>query len=99
MENNKSCKLEPNGSFVLGNIAVHGQNCPALYQALCEAHFFVTDLNLYLDTHPCDQKAIALFQEACQQYKCCKEAFEKACFPVNPCGSCQDDYWNWLCGF
>lgn len=75
------------------------RSCAALNQALCEAHFFVTELNLYLDTHPNDKKALEMFHEACCQYKCCKEAFEDACYPVNPCGAKCADEWDWLCGF
>ena len=48
--------------------------------------------------HPDDEAALAMFREACRQYQCCKEAFEESCFPLNPCGSCAKESWDWLDG-
>ena len=73
-------------------------SCSQLLQSLDEAAFFALDLNLYLDTHPDDEAALAMFREACRQYQCCKEAFEESCFPLNPCGSCAKESWDWLDG-
>lgn len=75
------------------------QNCSQLYDKVCEAHFFLHDLQLYLDTHPCDEAALEMFREACKQYEACYEAFEKCCWPLRSCGAGKDDCdWDWLCG-
>ena len=73
-------------------------NCRRLMQSVSEASFFMQDLKLYLDTHPDDDTAIEMFREACRQYKACKEAFEENCYPLTPCGSRDDNNWDWLCG-
>lgn len=67
-------------------------------QALTEACFYAHDLHLYLDTHPDDEEALALFREACKQRKACKEAFENCCYPLTSCSSGKDGEWDWLCG-
>ena len=35
-------------------------------QALC---FVVVDMQLYLDTHPCDEEALAYYKAAVENYK------------------------------
>ena len=74
------------------------KDCPALMDKLCEAHFFVHDLKLYLDTHPDDRNALEMFKEACKQYCACFEAFERCCYPLRECGAGEDGEWDWLCG-
>ncbi len=72
--------------------------CSKLLQAVDEASFYMQDLKLYLDTHPHDTTAIEMFQEACKQYKTCKETFECRCFPLTSCGSSNEECWDWLKG-
>lgn len=76
----------------------NNSNCRRLLQAVDEASFYMQDLNLYLDTHPNDTAAIEMFKEACKQYKTCKEAFECSCYPLNACGSRDNECWDWLRG-
>lgn len=76
----------------------NNSNCRRLLQAVDEASFYMQDLNLYLDTHPNDTAAIEMFKEACKQYKACKEAFECSCYPLNACGSRDNECWDWLRG-
>ncbi|HBI52433.1 MAG: spore coat protein CotJB [Ruminiclostridium sp.] len=69
-----------------------------LMRKLSEAMFYMTDLNLYLDTHPDDTKALSMFEEASCNAKACFDAFEKRCYPlVAASGDC-DDSWEWLVG-
>ncbi len=76
----------------------NNQTCCKLLQGVDEASFYMQDLKLYLDTHPCDTVAIEMFREACRQYKTCKEAFECNCYPLTSCGSRDDNNWDWLMG-
>ena len=42
------------------------KNCPSradLLQQINKVSFAVDDVKLYLDTHPCDEEAIAYFQK------------------------------------
>ena len=43
-------------------------------QALC---FVVVDMELYLDTHPCDEEALAFYKEAVDNYKKAKIMLDK----------------------
>ena len=73
-------------------------NCAQLLKSVTEASFYVTDLQLYLDTHPDDIRALEMFKEACRQLKVCREAFESWCYPLMSCSSGKDDEWDWLLG-
>lgn len=70
-------------------------NCAELMKAIMEAHFFATDLKLYLDTHPDDSRAVEMFREACKQYKACKAAFEDSFYPLTECSAGKDGCWDW----
>lgn len=74
------------------------QNCAQLLRNVSEASFYVTDLQLYLDTHPDDVRALDMFKEACRQLKVCKEAFESCCYPLSVYSSGKDGEWDWLLG-
>lgn len=85
MQNNPSCKPPTS-------------QCSQLYDNVCEAGFFVHDLQLYLDTHPCDTKALEMYREAVKQYIACYDAFENCCYPLQSLSAGIDDEWDWLCG-
>ena len=67
-----------------------------LLRKVSEAMFYMTDLNLYLDTHPDDTKALRMYEEAAANAKACFDAFEKRCYPLVAASS--DDDWEWLVG-
>ena len=69
-----------------------------LMRRLSEAMFYMTDLNLYLDTHPEDTKALRMFEEACGSAKACFDAFEKRYYPLTAASANCDDSWEWLVG-
>lgn len=69
-----------------------------LMKKLSEALFYMTDLNLYLDTHPDDTKALRMFEEASANAKACFDAFEKRCYPLVAANADCDDSWEWLVG-
>ena len=69
-----------------------------LMRKLSEAMFYMTDLNLYLDTHPNDEKALRMFEEATRNAKACVDAFEKRFYPLFASSAdCEND-WEWLIG-
>ena len=60
-------------------------------QALC---FVVVDMQLYLDTHPEDQKALCMHREYTKQVKDLKDKYQKMYGPLTiffPCNK-----WRWL---
>lgn len=70
-------------------------SCEELLRAVSEAAFFAQDLQLYLDTHPDDTRAVEMYVEACRQYKACKAAFEDCFYPLTPCSAGREGEWNW----
>ena len=72
--------------------------CAELLRAIMEASFFATDLKLYLDTHPNDERAVEMFREAVKQYNACKAAFEDSFYPLTSNSAGKDGEWDWLCG-
>ncbi len=69
-----------------------------LMRRVSEALFYVTDLNLYLDTHPDDTKALRMFAEASANAKACVEAFESRYYPLYATSADCSDSWEWLVG-
>ncbi len=63
-------------------MAGNNVNCAQLMRRLSEAMFYMTDLNLYLDTHPCDNRALRMFEEASENARACFDAFEKHFYPL-----------------
>lgn len=64
-----------------------------LQQIKCYS-FAVTDLALYLDTHPDDEKALCLHNKYCKELKDLKDAYQKVYGPLTyyyPCNK-----WRWL---
>lgn len=72
--------------------------CDELLRAIAEASFFALDLQLYLDTHPDDSRAIEMYREAVKQYQACKAAFEDSFYPLTASSAGKDGEWDWLCG-
>ena len=56
--------------------------------------FAITELGLYLDTHPDDQKALCLHRKYCKEVKELKDKYQKVYGPLTiyyPCNK-----WRWL---
>ena len=56
--------------------------------------FGITELALYLDTHPEDEKALCLHRKYCKQLKDLKDKYQKVYGPLTinyPCNK-----WRWL---
>ena len=67
-------------------------------QSLC---FVVVDMQLYLDTHPCDEEALAYYKVSVENYKEAKKKYEEMCGPLNHMHVGEggyrwlDDPWPW----
>ena len=53
-----------------------------LINKIKELDFSIIELSLYLDTHPCDRKAINMHNEYAKQVKDLKEKYEKMYGPL-----------------
>ena len=59
--------------------------------------FSAIDLNLYLDTHPCDQEALGHYNALCEQLACLKAAYEQIYGPLMSFGEAPSPYpWRWV---
>lgn len=72
-------------------------NCEKLLKEVMAADFMALDLHLYLNTHPCDIKTIALFNNAAMRSKMLHEKYERECGPLTP-GAVYDPCrcWKWI---
>lgn len=72
-----------------------------LLKELMAADFTVIDLNLYLDTHPYDQRAIAIYNDSVFRAKMLRERYERLYGPITPffIGKCPFEWirtpWPW----
>ena len=56
--------------------------------------FAITDISLYLDTHPEDEKALCLHRNYCKKLKELKDAYQKMYGPLTIEYPCKK--WRWL---
>ncbi|MCH5185808.1 MAG: spore coat protein CotJB [Oscillospiraceae bacterium] len=59
-------------------------------------YFSAYDLQLYLDTHPKDQKAFKMFRELVTKTKQLIEEYEKNYGPLTAWSSIKSQTYNWL---
>ena len=59
-----------------------------------ELSFACVDLNLYLDTHPDDEKAICLHKEYCNKFEDLADKYQRIYGPLTIMFPCNK--WRWL---
>ena len=59
-------------------------------------NFAAYDMLLYLDTHPDDKKAFAMFKELVSKTKLLKTEYEKQFGPLTAYSSAAFDTFNWI---
>ncbi|HEX2954791.1 MAG TPA: spore coat protein CotJB [Bacillota bacterium] len=68
-----------------------------LLQEIMAVDFTLVELNLFLDTHPDDQRALADFNTCCEQSKILHTEYERCYGPLMPCGEASACYpWKWI---
>lgn len=66
-------------------------------QGLQELEFALVELNLYLDTHPGDQNALAVFNDLASQYATARSSYESQFGPLINFGiSGPVSSWSWI---
>ncbi len=68
----------------------------ALLKKLNAYAFAAYDWNLYLDTHPQDTDAIAMFHKMTNRANALKEEFESKYGPLTAMASQNMERWDWL---
>ena len=59
-------------------------------------NFAAYDMLLYLDTHPDDKKAFAMFQDLVTKTKMYKQEFERSFGPLTPFNAANSSTFDWL---
>lgn len=67
-------------------------------QFVRETCFAVLDIGLYLDTHPCDEKAMDYYNKYQQMHKDAVRDYEKNYGPITMSGVNTCDGWTWTEG-
>jgi spore coat protein JB len=57
--------------------------------------FMEIELNLYLNTHPCDRQALMIFMNTVQQRKMLRDNYERMYGPLTACAS-NSFPWPWI---
>lgn len=75
-----------------------------LLQKIMEYKFYVNDLTLYLDTHNCDKRALAMHNEYVEKLDEVTKKFEKLYGPITAetvmeSWEWAQDLWPWQRGF
>ena len=72
------------------------KSCMELLRKIQEIEFVALELNLYLDTHPHDARALEDFNRAAKELKELKERYEESCGPILSYGFSQNKGTSWL---
>ena len=75
---------------------VANNSCQALLCRIQQTEFVALELNLYLNTHPCDQRAIEKFNRAYQELCELKRQYEQQCGPLMNFGFGMNNGNTWL---
>ena len=68
-----------------------------LMRNIQETDFALYEITLYLDTHPHDEKALALLKEYAERSKELKHKYQSLYGPLTPAANTADT-WEWVCG-
>lgn len=69
-----------------------------LMRRLTELKFAAIDLNLYLDTHPCDEEALAMFKKVTKTIKSVEMDYIRKYGPLMACDSSENVPFQWASG-
>ncbi len=67
-----------------------------LLRAIQMYDFYLVDLNLYLDTHPNDRRALAKFNEYREKRQMAHEAYLEKCGPLTAVQNSSDEHFDWV---
>ena len=75
------------------------ENCLQLLNIISQASFAMDDVLLFLDTHPCDQQALAYYQVMARTRREAMDAYQSTCGPLMADRvNSTSGYWSWIQG-
>lgn len=78
----------------MNNCCCNNTNREKLLHDIMSLNFAVNDLVLYLDTHPCDKRAICMHNEYSKKAVALIEEYQKLYGPLTV--NFTSDTWDWL---
>ena len=69
-----------------------------LLNELKSYEFILTELNLYLNSHPMDRNALKMHAEAADKAECLKKRYVQAYGPLTARGNTNPEKWEWING-
>lgn len=76
------------------NCGCNNLNKQEMLMQIRELKFSVNDLALYLDTHPCDRRAIALHNQYSKELRVLSDEYQKKYGPLTI--ECPCNKWRWI---
>ena len=69
-----------------------------MLREISEVSFAVNDIHLFLNTHPCDEKAMSYFREMNEKRNDMLHEFAEAYGPltISEAGLSENDTWKWM---
>jgi spore coat protein JB len=67
-----------------------------LLKEIMALDFTLYDLALYLDTHPCDEKALCLFKELMEKVDPLRQKYEECFGPLTMANAATECKWRWI---
>lgn len=74
---------------------MNNSSCNVLLNQVYQTGFAVDEVQLFLDTHPCDPTALSYYQQAKTLYQNAVQAYEAQCGPLFMTNVNDSNYWNW----
>ncbi len=68
----------------------------SLMQRLTDLKFAAIDLNLYLDTHPCDEEALQMLKKVTKTMEAVKSDYIRKYGPLMACDSSEEAPFQWV---
>lgn len=80
------------------NNSCNGKSRTGLLGEINEVSFAVNDILLFLDTHPCDEKALAFYRETAARRRQLMEEYAKSFGPLTVDDALEADgsTWKWM---
>ena len=74
------------------------RNRDALMRKIMEIDFALNEMVLFLDTHPNDKKALALYHKYADKSRELKAVYNENFGPLTPADNLSEDCWDWVHG-
>ena len=74
------------------------RNRNALMCKIMEIDFALNEMVLFLDTHPCDKKALSLYNKYADKSRELKAMYNENFGPITPADNLSQENWDWVHG-